>query len=431
MPTPGRNEPCTCGSGRKFKKCCAPRLDLAAEAVKLDMDLTSRLLELALEEGFADDVREVLAGLSQDPDDIQAADFQFAAPLALFVSTFEDRTVVERLEEPPGRLGDWLRSQREAWLSVWEVVRAVPGTGLEVRDALTGEERFVYDRLASANVEPGLSVLARVVDFGGIAVLGGLYPVMLPPVAAQEVLEEFRRQWLEGAPKARREDLQDEDAAWGLVESWREAATRASRPPTLVNFDGDPVQLVRDTCPVDSVGEVRLRLQRLEGDAREEEGHWVTVLSRLPQNPESGRREPVMWGRIVLGPDTLALETNSLRRADDLRTLAEGLGLGPFSRELLPWSMEPPSGPRAPVPPELAELVRRKKEESYAGWCDEPLPALGGRTASEEVRSPAGRERVEALLREMEIFERRVPEAERFDFDRLRARLGLLGPPKQ
>ncbi len=22
MPTPGRNEPCPCGSGRKFKKCC-------------------------------------------------------------------------------------------------------------------------------------------------------------------------------------------------------------------------------------------------------------------------------------------------------------------------------------------------------------------------------------------------------------------------
>jgi hypothetical protein len=24
---PGRNEPCICGSGKKFKKCCLPRID--------------------------------------------------------------------------------------------------------------------------------------------------------------------------------------------------------------------------------------------------------------------------------------------------------------------------------------------------------------------------------------------------------------------
>lgn len=34
-PTPSRNEPCTCGSGRKFKKCCmVPKLQLEALKVK-------------------------------------------------------------------------------------------------------------------------------------------------------------------------------------------------------------------------------------------------------------------------------------------------------------------------------------------------------------------------------------------------------------
>jgi uncharacterized protein YecA (UPF0149 family) len=27
MPKPGRNDPCPCGSGVKYKKCCAPAFD--------------------------------------------------------------------------------------------------------------------------------------------------------------------------------------------------------------------------------------------------------------------------------------------------------------------------------------------------------------------------------------------------------------------
>ena len=31
MPTPGRNDPCPCKSGKKFKKCCASLVDKARE----------------------------------------------------------------------------------------------------------------------------------------------------------------------------------------------------------------------------------------------------------------------------------------------------------------------------------------------------------------------------------------------------------------
>jgi uncharacterized protein len=32
LPRPGRNDPCSCGSGRKYKKCCGPAADSAAPA---------------------------------------------------------------------------------------------------------------------------------------------------------------------------------------------------------------------------------------------------------------------------------------------------------------------------------------------------------------------------------------------------------------
>ncbi len=37
---PGRNEPCPCGSGRKYKQCCLPKdeaLDAAARKVKAEI----------------------------------------------------------------------------------------------------------------------------------------------------------------------------------------------------------------------------------------------------------------------------------------------------------------------------------------------------------------------------------------------------------
>ncbi|MEK7214061.1 MAG: SEC-C metal-binding domain-containing protein, partial [Chloroflexota bacterium] len=53
MSTVGRNEPCPCGSGRKYKHCCLVRED-ASRGVRdrlfdFQDDLTMRMLVFALE----------------------------------------------------------------------------------------------------------------------------------------------------------------------------------------------------------------------------------------------------------------------------------------------------------------------------------------------------------------------------------------------
>lgn len=87
-----------------------------------------------------------------------------------------------------------------------------------------------------------------------------------------------------------------------------------------------------------------------------------------------------------------------------------------------------PAGTAAPAeapPPELIELVRAEKARHYATWPATSLPALGGKTPREAVRSAAGREQVDLLLRECEHHESREPEDVRFDFGALRRELGL------
>ena len=68
------------------------------------------------------------------------------------------------------------------------------------------------------------------------------------------------------------------------------------------------------------------------------------------------------------------------------------------------------------------------KRRLYADWPDQPLPALGGWSPRDAVRSARGRDAVDVLLKEMENRERRMGGPAAFDFGELREKLGLAQP---
>ncbi len=59
------------------------------------------------------------------------------------------------------------------------------------------------------------------------------------------------------------------------------------------------------------------------------------------------------------------------------------------------------------LPPELlAQALDQFMRKHYANWCDEPIPALDGKTPRQAIATPAGLERVKGLLRMYEDSER-------------------------
>src|SRR4051812_24352400 len=72
MDKPGRNDPCPCGSGLKYKKCCAQK-DAAAESARLALNKVRReeqAAEYRAQLGeFADFHRAKLSGLLDDKGD--------------------------------------------------------------------------------------------------------------------------------------------------------------------------------------------------------------------------------------------------------------------------------------------------------------------------------------------------------------------------
>jgi hypothetical protein len=72
-------------------------------------------------------------------------------------------------------------------------------------------------------------------------------------------------------------------------------------------------------------------------------------------------------------------------------------------------------------------MILQMKANHYARWPDDPLPALGGKTARQAVKTPAGRKAVLDLIRDMEHGEARGAKQGdlAFDFTPLRKTLGL------
>lgn len=451
VPKPGRNAPCPCGSGRKYKKCCMARDQAAGVEQRdrqaghdLDNDLTHELIDFA---NRRYGVRwHDFARVFYDPQET----LQLVIPWSVYHHRIEGQSVLEAyLEESPRRLSraerDWLEAQRMAWLSVWEVSAVERGVSITLRDLLTNETRCVHEVSGSQALVARDVLLARIVDHKGVYLLCGSHPRPLPPAPAAEVLRRARGR-LRRKRAVPAERLRDEAVGRYLIKRWEEAvddldaadADRQADSPEIQNTDGDPLLLTIDHFEI-SPGkrqDVVRRLAELEevDPPDVDESPPVFVFLR------PGNRLHKSWENTVVGHGrllgtSLQLETNSVIRADALRARVEGACGALISHRVREHS--DPVSDMASLSvtggdkigelssTEAEQLVLEFKRRHYADWPDQPLPALDGKTPREAVQTVGGRGVVDVLLKGMENLEQRAGEGASFDFSRLRSELGL------
>ncbi len=193
----GRNDPCPCGSGKKYKKChlTAERASSAPRPpLKHGVDEEKLFVDVCRygHERFPS-VLDVAWEPFGDPENAQ----QLAGPWIAFGPHVEERSIAELYLEARGRRlapaeRTWLERQCAAWLSLWEVTGIEPGVWLALCDLLTGETRRVREVSGSRGIGLREAILARVVDHEDASVLDGTHPRALPPRAAAELVRELR-----------------------------------------------------------------------------------------------------------------------------------------------------------------------------------------------------------------------------------------------
>lgn len=456
---PGRNDPCPCGSGKKYKKCCEgadravihPDVTRANAAKEADRRLSRLMLRFAQQRIGADYLERALLAYTGEPGEtVEDAELQLALPWWMYNFPLSEREgSLAQIFRGEGaarllpELRDLIDAHLDAWMGIWEVQRVERGVGVSVTDLLTGEERFVHEVSGSQSLSARDSLLGWVAEQDGISFFGGMHPAALEPRDADLVVRQIRRLCRVRTRPVKPDRLRELLIQRALIYLWRELVQRRrARPsPTLQNTDGDPLVLIADHF--DFLADASTLVSRLatlpgaqEPEVEDDPGETVITITK------SGNSRMKSWdntviGRVVIKSRRLRAESNSLRRADALRS-SLSLCLGELVRfrlreetsqtELLRRAMEASAQPRSDLPdhsPEHSAVLKELKERHMLSWLDEKIPALNGLTPREAVKSPRSMKSLELLLREFENHEARLPEDERFDIDRLREQLGI------
>ena len=226
-------------------------------------------------------------------------------------------------------------------------------------------------------------------------------------------------------------------------------------PPELHNTDGDPLSMQRLIFAIDSPARAFAALKELAVGHSEQELlqdaeyaadgtlHKIAFAWTRRGNARHQGWDTTVLGHIQIEGTQLAAEVNSAQRAAEFkRLIGERLGADARYRVTEIQSMERLLAAARDAPPhrttqadaEQAELMARPEVQTqlrdmlarhYEGWVDEPIPMLKGKTPREAVRTAAGREKVEAMIKDIERMGAGMAGYDASIADTLRSTLGL------
>ena len=472
---PGRNDPCPCGSGRKFKRChgataavaeatASPLVSRANVLKARDAELSDRLMRWTRRQHGSSWVGSLIdSSFRELGGELAEADLPIVIPWLLHLRADDSGTTLEDqwAREPQTRLSAddaaLMAAYGETWVSIWEVAAVEPGTGVQLADALTGETRFVHDVSSAASLRPFDSILAMVLTCDGVSFFGGAHGRALPPVNAEVAVREAKRLCRVRTRRVPPERLRSQGMQMALFALWSAVVEQMmNRPaPVLSNTDGDPMQITSDDYALVASRDVVARaLASVPGaDADEPDGGSTVFTVTKPGNAVNRSWDNTIIARIVLSAARLTVETNSVRRADAMRAEIEArlAGLVRFrlrkeenTAQLMAAAMEGAAKQRGAnergakaraaarparrgerIDPVALAAMREFRERHMRAWIDDSIPALGGLTPRAAARSARERPRLEALLKEIVQREAEYPEDQRIDLEWIWEELGL------
>jgi hypothetical protein len=476
----GRNDLCSCGSGKKYKHCCLANT-VSADALwssvnAASQELTGLLMDFA--KRFVHDLEDAWEDFhfgEPDTDYLDARNMD-----EIFMPYFLYRWRDPREPDPgntrqPGTIAtsfllerghtltqmqtQLLRLCMQQPITFYDVLESRPGQGMLLREIFTGREYDVRERSASRTLNTGDILYAQMSPLEGLTTMAFCAPMPIPPrmksmiVAQRMTLQSFGR-------KRKKPRVFSTDDLLDFEEDFRELyleiGDRLNAPPVLHNTDGEPLEMhtMKFELRLSPADAFDLLAPLLAG-VREKEDVLAENEYNASNEPRTitfdwykkGNKKMKSWDNTILGhlklsPGLLVADVNSRKRAEKLRSEIENrLRLGVVHKETLVQTAKDLLDKVRHMPPErqhedehaklmkdpAAQAVLRdflQKETDL--WIHKKLPALGGRTPLQAVKDPDMREIVESLLLD---FERHAatsyPPGAAPDFSATRKRLGI------
>ena len=432
-----RNDPCSCGSGKKYKHCClqlavvqtstSPFTKPHDGAIAKSINWLKTHQRKGWQVAFDNLMHELL--IEEDREALSQLDSESAGGIDINLTEWllaegsiqiqgAKRQIADYLIGPfgpsftPGQR-NWIQQLAQRPLRLYRITDVKTGEQMTLCDVLNeaAEPVVVIERSGSQSARPGMMMGARVMlvqDHHELS--GAVYPFSI--MAGQDTAN--RLQEVEDA-FGHLPDLAQE-LAWTLMSSWLQQYVAPMRMPEMIDsYSGDPMVSITDYYKVNDWQAFAHVLQTCP----DIEGNQVEGWSRL-LDCDDGLTRPILSINLSKKPNQVQVFYRTQNYANQGRIWLEdlaGSSLSILTRRVAdPQSMSKqstrsksktakPSAITDIDPKEFSKLIEGVIRKTYANWCDEPIPALSNKTPRQAIQTSAGLERVKGLLRSYQASE--------------------------
>jgi len=455
---PGRNDPCPCGSEKKYKKCCyltqinAPS-DLCWQRVqKTHSGLIPKILDVIYEHYGPSAIHEAWEEFHLYDD----SEFEENKPIVqIFMPWFfynwvpdpEDTEVKKKplKDTPPAatlllteknRLNSFEKEYIESCCnrpySFYEIKDSIVGSSIDVEDILTGERYTVYEKKGSQNAVPGSVFFGKIVIIQNKYYFDGLAPIQIPPKYKLQIINLRENIKKDLKKEITTEDLIELEGVFrGVFWSIWDAIMNPS-PPIMTNTEGHLMIPHKIIYEIDSATKMFEALHELCFNTSKEDLLEDATFSEDGELTDisfpwlgKGNKKHETWDNTVLGHITITetkmeVDLNSKERAKKFKALLTkkiktGWSLKAtliepiesklkqgFKKDDESESSDELTSEEIMALPEVQQHLETMNKSHWENWIDMPLPILSGLTPKKAAKTKVGKEKLEVLLYDFE-----------------------------
>ena len=441
-----RNDPCPCGSGLKYKKCC---LNKATESTTLsyawrkmrtiDDELSGLLMKHALElfgkPGLEESWEEfhVFAIDTPNIESEQAVFVQAFMPWFIYnwfpdsheesLANLPEVIAAEHyLKRHPSRLSAYqktfIKANCEARYSIYEIIHVVRQQSITLKDILRGHQITIHEKLGSETLKKGYVIMARIVTINEDSIACGMHPQPLPSQYLLSIVE-FKQHFAKN--KYFTDDMLfelDLEIRAHYLDLLNELYENPF--PNIQNTDGDELSMntVHYTLACtpqrafEALAELAAGIDPLElsqdgvynsyNQLVEISFPWCVAGNKVNKDWEN-----TVYGHITIKENTLTVEVNSDKRAqvilveiNDRLSKEEATYFHTTQKSIQDLLNEPHNALDNPCDdsPEIQAMLKQMNHQHWVSWLDTKIPALNNVTPRAAAKTIHGRELLEALF---------------------------------
>lgn len=469
-----RNEPCPCGSGKKYKKCCLSEinvsntLDYSWHKMKEATTKTSFLLTQHFDEVYSKDIimyawDDFLDYPPDLPDMEDNESVVVQAFLPWFLNNWEPDPTEEDLEgydeitiaksyldKYSDQLNDYekrfIQANAAAQYSIYEVMHIIPQKSITLRDILRNQTWVVHEKQGTNGLKLHHLLMARILTLDDHSIMVGMHPTVLA-ASLQNHFIDFKHDI------AGERDFTDE-----MLIEWNPSIRGVyinavdemleNSLPQIQNTDGENF-VMNDLyfhlyCSPDEAFEALvdmaagMRKKDLLEDAVYKEGKIIEIdfpWCKLGNKMHKSWQNTIL-GHIEIRPEKIKVNVNSNERAVQIRNEIESRLKGKISYQVSKIQTSEQMFKNLPEQkteskdinhlPEVQAVLQKFSKDHWKSWLDTSIPALDGQTPREAAQTKMGKEKLEALLASFHSDNQRVQNSAPVDLHFLRKELKLL-----